>query len=327
MKKLLILVSLVLSLFLVGCNRNDNVVRLGMLRVPNDGMLAKNMGLFEEKLNALGYVVEYYYFDSGVDANKAIVSADIDFAGMGNINALVALGSNLDASLIWIDETLGDVEALAVKSNIQTVEDLRGKTIATTFASTSHYILLNVLKEAGISESEVTILDMKTSAIVAAWELGTIDAAYTWQPTLGELLADGGTVLVSSEDMIAEGYMTANVELVRTSYGEAHPEVVEAFIECLSEAYDYFNTDREAAIQDLADELELTYADVELQVSGSIWTSLADMQDTDFITGYVNTMYEQTSFLKDQDFLTRDITLSEVTAFIDNSYALDVSGN
>ncbi|XMB72065.1 glycine betaine ABC transporter substrate-binding protein [Mycoplasmatota bacterium WC30] len=324
MKKIQIILLLLITVMLVSCGGNKKEVNLGLLRVPNDAMLAKQMGLFEEKFNALGYEVNYFYFDSGVDANKGIASGDIDFATMGNINGLVALGSNLDAELVWIHETLGAVEALAVKdsANITTVEDLAGKTIATTFASTAHYVLLNVLKEAGI-EDDVQLLNMKTPELVAAWNRGDIDAAYTWQPSLGQLLLDG-TVLVSSEDMIEKGYMTANIELARKSFAEENPVLVQTYVECMVEAYDYFNSSRTDAINLLSIELELTVEEITVQVDGSIWTSLTEMQDATYNTGYIDTMYSQTFFLIDQDFLSRDITRDEVVAFINNSYSLDV---
>lgn len=326
MKKMYMIGIFCVLILLTSCTGSKTEINIGLLKVPNDAILAKQMGLFEEKYNELGYDVNYYTFDSGVDANKAIVSGDIDFATMGNINSLVALGSNLDAELIWIHETLGEVEALVVKddSGITEVEDLVGKNVATTFVSTAHYVLLNVLKEAGI-EDQVQLLNMKTSEIAAAWLRGDIDAAYTWQPTLGTLIDNGGTVLVSSEDMIEKGYMTANVELVRKSFADENPELVEAYIECMDEAYKYFLSNRADALSKLADELDLTVDEIDVQVSGSIWTSLAEMNDNEFISGYVDTMFSQSEFLLDQDFVNRVITRAEVDAFINNSYAIGVN--
>ncbi|MCK4552405.1 MAG: ABC transporter substrate-binding protein [Tenericutes bacterium] len=328
MRKLQVLVLVLLLTLLIGCGGKTNEINIGLLKVPNDAILAKQMGLFEEKFGELGYEVKYYTFDSGVDANKAIVSGDIDFATMGNINSLVALGSNLDAELIWIHETLGEVEALAVRSgeNIDSVEDLAGMQIATTFVSTAHYVLLNALKEVGI-EDEVTLLDMKTSELTAAWIRGDIDAAYTWQPSLGTILDNGGEILLSSEDMIEKGYMTANVELARKSFAQEFPELITAYIACMVEAYEYFEANRSDAITKLATELELSEEEITVQVSGSIWTSIEEMQGEDFITSYVDTMFSQSDFLLEYEFVDRIITRDEVSIFINNSYALNVNND
>ncbi|MFW6299053.1 MAG: glycine betaine ABC transporter substrate-binding protein [Bacillota bacterium] len=324
MKKLMILLLFTPFFLVTGCDNGNPEINLGMLKVPNDAILAKQMGLFEEKFGELGYDVNYIYNDSGVEANQALASGDLDFATMGNINALVALGTDIDAELFWIHETLGDVEALAVKddSGIESLSDLKGKEIATTFASTAHYVLMNVLRDEGI-EDDVQLLNMKTSQIVAAWDRGDIEAAYTWQPSLGELLEDG-EVLVSSGDMIDEGYRTANVELVRESFSEEHPELVETYIECMHEAHQYFKEDEEGAIEALASELGLDESEVATQVEGSIWTSLEDMQGAEFMETYENTMQEQSAFLKNQDLLESEISIDRIREFMNDTYAQGV---
>lgn len=329
MKKLQIILMLAIIALLSGCGNNDKVVNLGLLLVPNDAILAKELGLFEEKFEELGYDVEYYPFDSGTAANTAILADSIDFATMGNINGLIALGTYLETEMIWIHETLGEIEALAVREslNLEEVADLAtisGMTIATPFSSTAHYILLNALQLAGIEE-DVTLVSMTTAQIKAAWAAGTLDAAYTWQPSLGDLLADGGEILISSQDMIELGYRTANIELVRSEFAEENPEVVTAYIECMAEAYEYYIQNETDAINKLAIALELTYDEVEVQINGSNWTSLEEMQDQDYITSYVDTMYSQTSFLLDQDILSRTIERQEIVTFLNNSYALDVN--
>lgn len=337
MRKLQIVLLLMLMVLFTGCSGDAKVVDIGLLMVPNDAILAKQMGLFEEKFGELGYEVNYSVYDSGSSANVAIVTGETDFATMGNINGLVALGRNMDAELIWIHETLGAVEALVVKEylNMESPEDLYREgsdklVIATPFASTSHYILLNVLKEAGLTTSDVELLNMDTAGIIAAWGDGTedgpgsIDAAYTWQPSLGILLNNNGEVLVDSEDMIAKGYLTANIELARKTFAEENPELVEAYIECMYEANEYYQNNRTDAIAKLAAELELEADEVLIQVDGSIWTSLTEMKSETFISGYVDTMYEQTIFMFEQALLDRVVTRAEVATFINNEYAVAV---
>jgi ABC-type taurine transport system substrate-binding protein len=84
-------------------------------------------------------------------------------------------------------------------------------------------------------------------------------------------------------------------------------------------------SDTTDAINKLADELGLSVEEVELQTSGSIWTSLEEMQSDLFIEGYINTMVEQTVFLQNQDFIDRSIDYDEMAAFINESYAKDVT--
>src|SRR5699024_689034 len=120
----------------------------------NDKQVAISTGIMEEKFAKHHLKPEFIFFDSGVSANKALVSGSIDFAEMGYTNSVIALSQNVPAKLIWLHDVIGDNEALVVQKDaeIEEVEDLKGKRIATPFGSTSHYSLLNALNLAGIAD-------------------------------------------------------------------------------------------------------------------------------------------------------------------------------
>lgn len=288
-KVTMILVLLLMTVSLMGCQNSQSsgdlpeVINIGYLRVPNDEMVAKTTELFDDYFNAKGVDCNFVAFDSGVDANKALASNSIDFATMGNTNGIIAFSRGLDVELIWIHEVLGQIEGLAVKngSNINTAEDLRGKRIATPFASTSHYSLLNYLKNEGI-ENDVELMDMLTPDIVAAWERGDIQAAYTWQPTLGQLLENGKT-LVDSEKMANQGYLTANVCLVRKEFSGKYPDLVAGFVTVLSAGGDAYRSNPDESAEAVAKELEITKEEALVQMEGSRWLTPEEMIGSDFL--------------------------------------------
>lgn len=325
-RKHALMVIMIAGLLLVSACGHDNQsddslpkeINFGILRVPNDETIALAEGLFDSYFTEKGIQVNTLIFDSGTAANKAMASGSIDFATMGNVNAVVSLASNLKAEMIWIHEALGDIEALVVKegSSINSIEDLVGEKIATPFASTSHYILLNVLKEAGIEE-QVQLLDMKTAEIVAAWERGDINAAYTWQPTLGKLLENGKT-LVTSADMAKKGFITANVDIVRSEFADKYPELVTDFIAMLEEAGDMYRSDPNNAAKIIAAELEIDQGVVLKQMQGSIWLSAQELLSNDYF-GSSDNPGNFAKVMKDTgDFLVEQGSLDEVpdqTAF------------
>ncbi len=314
MKKYIALaLTLILSLSLVSCGAKEEKkeINIGYLRVPNDETVAKEQKLIDEYFESKGIKVNYITVDSGVEANKAFASGSLDFATGGHTNAVVSLAIGLDTELIWIHEVIGSAEALVVRegSGIEKVEDLKGKKIATPFSSTSHYILLNILKEAGI-ENEVSLLDMQTLDIVAAWQRGDIDAAYTWEPSKSKLLADGGVVLVNSEDMLKKGYVTANVGQVRKKFAEENPDLVVGFIKQLMKAHEIYKDTPDLAIEAAANELQITPEEANFQMSGSIWLSPEELVSDDYFgtvenSGkFVDVMYDTAVFLKDNDSIS-----------------------
>ncbi len=301
-------------------------INIGILRVPNDETIARSKKIFDKYFTEKGIQCNFIVFDSGVDANKAFASGSIDFATMGDTNAIVALSRGLDVEMIWIHEVLGDVEALAVKkdSNIHRIEDLVGKKIATPFASTSHYSLLNALKNVGI-EDKVELLDMQTADIVAAWQRGDIEAAYTWQPSLGELLKDG-KVLISSEDLAKQGYITANVELVRKEFAQKYPDLVASFIACLAEAGSIYRENPQEGANITAQELEIPSEKTLQQMRGSIWLTPEEQLSKEYlgtkdsIGDFVTIMKDTADFLERQGSIQEAPTQQEFNTFLNSSY-------
>ena len=301
-------------------------INIGYLRVPNDETLAIAEGMFDKYFTERGIKCNFIAFDSGVQANKALASGSVDFATMGNTNAIIALATGIDVEMIWIHEVLGEIEGLAVKNDagVTTVEELEGMKIATPFASTAHYVLLNVLKEAGIDD-KVELLDMQTAAIVAAWERGDIKAAYTWQPSLGVLLEDG-TMLVSSADMAEKGYITANVEVVRTEFSEQYPELVADFIRCLTEAGDMYRDNPENVAEIVAGELEIEKEDALMQMRGSIWCTPEELVGENYFgpTGnagnFAMIMKDTSDFLQEQESIDNSPTQEAFNGFVNPTY-------
>ncbi|WIV12356.1 glycine betaine ABC transporter substrate-binding protein [Proteiniborus sp. MB09-C3] len=301
-------------------------INFGILRVPNDEAIAISQKIFDKYFTEKGIKCNFIVFDSGVEANKAFASGSIDFASMGHTNAVVALSTGLDVELIWIHEVLGEIEALAVKesSNVNSIEELAGKKIATPFASTSHYSLLNAIKNAGI-EDKVELLDMQTADIVAAWERGDIEAAYTWQPSLGKILKDG-KVIINSEEMANQGYVTANVKLVRKKFAEQYPDLVASLIACLAEGSMIYRQDSNEGANIVAKELEIEPQDALEQMKGSIWLSPEEklkeqyLGNSDSAGKFAAVMKDTADFLAKQGFLNKVPSQEEFSKFINSSY-------
>lgn len=340
MKKIMsrVLIIILLSMLLVSitaCTGNSGdsddsslpkEINFGVLRVPNDESIAIAQDLYAPYFADKGIKCNFIIFDSGREANAALASGSIDFASMGNTNAIVALAKGLDVEMMWIDEVLGEIEALAVKNDagINTLEDLKGKKVAVPFASTSHYILLKALESAGI-EDDVEILDMQTAEIVAAWERGDIQGAYVWQPSLSELLKDG-KVLIDSEDMAKEGYITANVKVVRKEFAEKYPELVSDYIAVLTEGGNIYRDNPEEGAQIVADYLEISPEDALMQMQGSIWVTPEELVTgtyfgkTNEAGDFATIMKDTADFLQEQKSIESAPSQDEFNNFVNPLY-------
>ena len=137
---------------------------------------------------------------------------------------------NIPYKVAFVLDVAGDNEALVARNgtNINSIPELRGKRIATPFASTAHYSLLAALSQNGLSPSDVQLVDLQPQAILAAWDRGDIDAAYTWLPTLDDLRKSGKD-LITSRQLAKDGKPTLDLGAVSDEFASAHPEVVDTW--------------------------------------------------------------------------------------------------
>ncbi|WP_094120257.1 taurine ABC transporter substrate-binding protein [Pantoea conspicua] len=175
-----------------------------------------------------GASVDWRKFDSGAGVLRALASGDVQIGNIGSSPLAVAAAQKLPIEAFLLASQLGNSEALVVKKNIATPQDLIGKRIAVPFISTTHYSLLAALKHWGIKPSQVQLVNLQPPAIIAAWQRGDIDGAYVWAPAVNEL-EKNGKVLTDSAQVGSWGSPTLDVWVVRKDFAQQHPEIVTAF--------------------------------------------------------------------------------------------------
>lgn len=239
---------------------------------PQTGIILEEGWL--DEIEALGVKTEILYFESGRDVTNAYASDSIAVASFGSSPISLGISNDVGYEVIFINDTLGSIESLVAKdgSGISTVADLAGKKVATPFASTSHYSLLNAIQLAGLSDSDVELLDMQPQDILAAWTRGDIDAAYVWTPVLTELLKDG-TVVIDSGELAKQGVVTADLSTADIDFAAKYPTLVTAYVDAFIKVNDLILNDYERAVSDVAKALNITEAEADEQLAGADWVS------------------------------------------------------
>lgn len=205
-----------------------SAVVIGYQTGVDPSKVAQAEGWYER---AIGKPVVWRKFDSGTDVITALAAGDIDFGDLGSSPLAVATTRQLPITSIVLISRLGRSEALVVRrgAGIAGPRDLIGKRVATPFISTSHYSLLAALHHWRIDPASVRILNLSPPQIAAAWARHDIDAAYVWDPALGQLKADG-RILVGSDQVAGWGSPTFDVWVTRQDFARHDPRTVGAFV-------------------------------------------------------------------------------------------------
>lgn len=262
----LIAVLAVAMLALAGCSvdqpgqeANKPTIRIGYQTFPSGDLIVKNNKWLEEALP--DYNIKWVKFDSGADVNTAFIAKELDFGALGSSPVARGLSAplNIPYKVAFVLDVAGDNEALVARngSNINSFADLRGKRIATPFASTAHYSLLAALSQNNLSPNDVRLVDLQPQAILAAWERGDIDAAYTWLPTLDDLRKSGKD-LITSRQLAKDGKPTLDLGAVADEFASGKPEVVDIWRQQQARALTTIKDDPEAAAKAIAAEIGLT---------------------------------------------------------------------
>ena len=213
-----------------GQDASKPTIRIGYQTFPSGDLIVKNNRWLEQALP--DYNIKWTKFDSGADVNTAFIAKELDFGALGSSPVARGLSAplNIPYKVAFVLDVAGDNEALIARngSGVNTIADLKGKRIGTPFASTAHYSLLAALAQNNLSANEVQLVDLQPQAILAAWDRGDIDAAYTWLPTLDDLRKTGKD-LITSRQLAKDGKPTLDLAAVSDDFASAHPDVVDTW--------------------------------------------------------------------------------------------------
>lgn len=259
-------------------------IRIGYQSFPSGDLIVKNNRWLEDALP--DYNVKWTKFDSGADVNTAFIAKELDFGALGSSPVARGLSAplNIPYQVAFVLDVAGDNEALVARngSGVNTVADLKGKRVGTPFASTAHYSLLAALNQNGLSPNDVQLVDLQPQAILAAWERGDIDAAYSWLPSLDDLRKTGKD-LITSRQLATDGKPTLDLGAVSTEFATAHPDVVDVWRQQEARALTLIHDDPQAAAEAIAAQIGLTPENVAGQLKQGVYLTPAEVASPEWL--------------------------------------------
>jgi len=273
-----------------------------------------------------GKKIRWKRFETGADVAIALTSGDVDIGLLGSTPLAAFTSRGLSIKLFFLDSITGKSEALVVRNEkIKNHTDLNAKTIATPFVSTSHFALLSALKHWGINPQKNRIINLGSAEIIAAWQRGDIDAAYTWDPALSAIQALSGTVLTDSAEVASWGSPTFNGWVARSEFADKNHEFLQKFVEVSAKANREYQknaarwTESSAPIKAIADISGSQPKDVIALINGNDYKDIDEQLSAQFFGGGLAKILADTAvFLKEQK--TIDRVLDDYSIVIDDRY-------
>ena len=139
------------------------------------------------------------------DRHLAIASGDIQCAATTVETWIVWNANGVPTTQIFqLDKSFG-ADGMVVKAGIDSIKDLKGKTVAASAPGTAPYFTLAwMLRENGLTLKDVKIVNLEPQAAANAMIAGTagVDAAMTYEPFLGAVRAkpEAGRIIATTLD-------------------------------------------------------------------------------------------------------------------------------
>ncbi|MDO4911211.1 MAG: ABC transporter substrate-binding protein [Corynebacterium sp.] len=270
--------------------------RIGWMAMADGNALTYGNGWLETCLpNAK---ISWQKQEAGAEVIQAFSSASTDLALIGSSPAAQALSSPLDlnVSVPYIFNIIGEAESLVVKDpSVNSLADLKGKTIAVPTGSTTHYSLLNAISQAGMNETDFNIIFLGPDKMLAGWQGSGMDAAWVWDPTLTKL-TESGHIIMSSADTAAAGAPTANVAIVDNAFAAANPAFMAYWTKLQEYAVDQINNNPDEAAETLAPILGISTDEVKTQFAGYQYYTAEEQKALNF----GQALYSTAEFLEAQ---------------------------
>jgi aliphatic sulfonates family ABC transporter substrate-binding protein len=204
--------------------------------------VVKALGSFESLLAAKGIQVEWCEFPAGPEVAAAIQSGEVALGVVGDCPSVLAQATASSFVYVAAEAPAPEAEAIVVHedSDIRSVADLRGRSIALKRGSNVHYLLIRALEEAGLSLNDVRLSFAVPEKAKAAFESRHVDAWGIWDPLLSSIQDTGrARVLRDGRGLtLNTAYYLAN-----RAFAQDHAEVVDELLIHAVKAVDWAKSD------------------------------------------------------------------------------------
>jgi NitT/TauT family transport system substrate-binding protein len=225
--------------------------------------VAEEQGFFEDA----GVDVELQYFDDYIASLDALAAGQIDGNSQTLNDTLVGVSSGSDQVVVVVNDNSAGNDAIIVDESIESVEDLEGKAVGAEPGVVDHFLLLQGLADAGLTEEDVDFQGLPTDQAAATFASGQLDAVGVFAPfTVEALEREGSHVLFDSSDY--PGTIPDFLALDRALVDE-RPEDVQKIVDAWYATMDWIAANPDEATEIMADQAGVSVEEYESFADGT----------------------------------------------------------
>lgn len=179
------LVAATLAVLCLGACAEGAPLRIGYSDWP--GWVAWQVAIDKGWLRQAGLDVEFQWFDYSASMD-AFTAGQLDGDLVTNGDALVMNASGTRNIMIMVTDYSSGNDMIVARPGIDSLRDLRGRKVGIEIGLVEHLLLLDGLKQVGMTQADVTLVNAKTNETPQVLASGQVAAIGAWQPNSGEAM-------------------------------------------------------------------------------------------------------------------------------------------
>lgn len=275
--------------------------------------IAQEKGFFKE----LGINLEIKDFILSADSLAAFAAGNLRGLAPVTSEAMLLAANGVDFQVVLVEDISVGADGILARNSINNIKEFQGKEIAVDQGSVSHFFLLQVLNEFGLSAADVTLVPMPADKAAEAYQTGQVEIAVTYAPYLDQAnnAQKDGRVIYNSSQMPTA---IADLYVFERKFIESDPQAVSAFVKGIFKGLDFLKTNRQEALAIAAKALDISPEELDeslklLQLP-DVEMNLEMLGNPSSERYLLKTMQNMTEFLKQQNQINRVPELSALLA-------------
>lgn len=266
-------------------------------------MVMKHNNMLEKEFAKDGIKVKWHDITSGAKQTQAMAAGSLDASATMNTASLLmanAAGNPVKIATGVAHPT--SLFAIVGKPGSQmTIEDLKGKTVVGPKGTVLHQTLVAALNSKGMSQKDISFINMDIPKGMTAMMAGKVDAALLAASGIIKANAGGAKTITT-----ADGLLTPNlVFTVSGKFAQEHPELVERMVKVNRDALKWIKNNKQKALEIGAKEHGISVKDAETLAEGSHYYDTLTPKD-------VSELEADQKFLKENGMIQKEVNVKDL---------------
>lgn len=266
--RIVALAWMLVLLVLTACTRDEPITVASHVWVGYEPMfLARSLGWLDEELVSLQETA------SARESMAALAQGRVDGAALTLDEVLQLREQGVDLTVILVFNVSVGADMILARPPMTSLDELAGRRVAFEHGAVGELMVVEALRQAGLSPADVEAVDLSADALVAAYADGAVDVVVTYEP-YASLVGAAGAAKIFDSSEIPE-YIVDVLVVRNDRLGSGRVAALEHLVERHLRALEHFLRNPQDANHRMAARLGLAPAEVPSAYRGLVLPDLA----------------------------------------------------